>query len=299
MPAFVRRPVTAVAEKYPRTRQPGHLAGLLRDRQSEYDYDPFWQRCLDLGFAVASHSSGMGFIDRASISNYMYNHIGHFAAAGEVLCKSLLMGGVTTRFPELARRPCSKAASPTAPASTPTSSPAGRSADLSSSTTSIRPASTSNSPRISSTRYGGELTEGRLDNLPRTLGMTAPDIEERLRDNFSEMNIERAEDFYDRFVPSFYFGCEADDPITAWAFDDKVNPFGAKIRAFMSTDLGHWDVPDMSEAVAEAYEPVENGLISPRGLPRLRLHQPAPPLRHTQTETSSKEPSSKTPPPKP
>ena len=77
------------------------------------------------------------------------------------------------------------------------------------------------------------------------------------------MNIERAEDFYDRFVPSFYFGCEADDPITAWAFDDKVNPFGAKIRAFMSTDLGHWDVPDMSEAVAEAYEPVENGLISP------------------------------------
>ena len=31
----------------------------------------------------------------------MYNHMGHFAAAGEVLCKSLLMGGVTRRFPTL------------------------------------------------------------------------------------------------------------------------------------------------------------------------------------------------------
>ena len=43
----------------------------------------------------------MGLDDRRSISNYMYNHMGHFAAAGEILCKSLLMGGVTRRFPEL------------------------------------------------------------------------------------------------------------------------------------------------------------------------------------------------------
>ena len=34
-------------------------------------------------------------------SNYVYNHIGHFAAVGEALCKSLLLGGVTRRFPEL------------------------------------------------------------------------------------------------------------------------------------------------------------------------------------------------------
>ena len=31
----------------------------------------------------------------------MHNHMGHFAAAGEVLAKSLLMGGVTYRFPDL------------------------------------------------------------------------------------------------------------------------------------------------------------------------------------------------------
>jgi hypothetical protein len=41
-----------------------------------------------------------------------------------------------------------------------------------------------------------------------------------------------------------------------------VNPFGAKIRAIMSTDLGHWGVPDMKGAVAEAYELVDRGLMS-------------------------------------
>jgi len=261
MPAFVRRPVPAVAEKYPElANQVTWLDSFAID--SEYDYDPFWQRCIDLGFAVASHSSGMGFIDRASISNYMYNHIGHFAAAGEVLCKSLLMGGVTTRFPELRVALLEGGVAHGAriyadiiarwekrgPEQLNHLDPANLDIELAQDLFS---------------RYGGELTEGKLDDLPRTLGLTAPDVEESLKDNFAAMNIERAEDFYDRFIPSFYFGCEADDPVTAWAFDDRVNPFGAKIRAFMSTDLGHWDVPDMSEAVAEAYEPVESGLISP------------------------------------
>lgn len=36
-----------------------------------------------------------------SYSNFVYNHIGHFAAAGEAVCKSLFLGGVTRRFPLL------------------------------------------------------------------------------------------------------------------------------------------------------------------------------------------------------
>ena len=43
----------------------------------------------------------MGWGSRTSISNYMYNHIGHFATAGEALCKALFMSGVTRRFPIL------------------------------------------------------------------------------------------------------------------------------------------------------------------------------------------------------
>ena len=192
----------------------------------------------------------------------MYNHMGHFAAAGEVLCKSLLMGGVTTRFPELR----------VALLEGGVAHGARLYADI---IARWEKRSTENLERLDPAnidvelaydlfnRYGGELTEGKLENLPRTLGMTGPELDPTIKDNFAAMNIERAEDFYDRFVPSFYFGCEADDPITAWAFNDQINPFGAKIRAIMSTDLGHWDVPDMSEAVAEAYEPVETGVLSP------------------------------------
>src|SRR4029079_7241925 len=36
-----------------------------------------------------------------SPSNFVYNHIGHFAAAGEAVCKALFLGGVTRRFPTL------------------------------------------------------------------------------------------------------------------------------------------------------------------------------------------------------
>src|SRR6202011_2517465 len=46
-----------------------------------------------------SPTSGIGF--RASISNFVYNHIGHFAASAESICKALFLGGVTRRFPQL------------------------------------------------------------------------------------------------------------------------------------------------------------------------------------------------------
>ena len=64
------------------------------------------------------------------------------------------------------------------------------------------------------------------------------------------------------FVEPFYFGCEADDPMNAWAFDSKVNPLGAKMKAVFSSDIGHWDVPDMREVVEEAYEMLEHQLMT-------------------------------------
>jgi len=36
-----------------------------------------------------------------------------------------------------------------------------------------------------------------------------------------------------------------------------------QVRAIMSFDLGHWDVTDMTAATTEAYEMVEEGLVSP------------------------------------
>ena len=36
---------------------------------------------------------------------------------------------------------------------------------------------------------------------------------------------------------------------------------GVQIRAMFSSDMGHWDVPDMTEVLGEAYELVDDGLI--------------------------------------
>ena len=64
------------------------------------------------------------------------------------------------------------------------------------------------------------------------------------------------------FEPNFYFGCEADDPCVGLAFDGKYLPFGARLNAIFSSDIGHWDVPDMTTVLAEAYELVEHGLLN-------------------------------------
>ena len=69
---------------------------------SAHDYDPFWARCIELGVAPASHTPGMGWGSRRSISSYNYNHIGSFGASMEAQCKALFMGGVTRRFPRIA-----------------------------------------------------------------------------------------------------------------------------------------------------------------------------------------------------
>ena len=74
--------------------------------------------------------------------------------------------------------------------------------------------------------------------------------------------IERKEDIRDLFVPRYYFGCEADDPVNAWAFNRKANPMNARLNALFSSDIGHFDVPDMTEVVPEAYELVEHGLMT-------------------------------------
>ena len=81
-------------------------------------------------------------------------------------------------------------------------------------------------------------------------------------DEFSRALIETAEDIRDLFVPNFYFGCEADDPLVTWAFADKINPMGAKLKAMIGSDISHWDVVDMTEPVEEAYEMVEHGRIT-------------------------------------
>ena len=61
---------------------------------SPYDYEPFWQRCVDLGVAVTQHSGSPRWSDRASISNFTYNHVGHFAESNHAFARGVFLGGV-------------------------------------------------------------------------------------------------------------------------------------------------------------------------------------------------------------
>ena len=73
--------------------------------------------------------------------------------------------------------------------------------------------------------------------------------------------IKSREDIKSLFVDRFYFGCEADDPINSLAFNTKLSPFGAELGAVFGSDIGHWDVEDLSGVVGEAYELIERGLV--------------------------------------
>ena len=233
---------------------------------SLYDYDPVWAKCDELGVVPTFHSGGRGYALRNSPSNFVYNHVGHFASAGEAVCKALFLGGVTRRFPKLKfafleggvgwacqlyadliehwEKRNREALEET--------NPENLDRDL---------------LRELAKRYGdpkwAEALEGDvvydLAYTPR--GAFATGGVEDL-DDFAACGIEKAEDFKELFARNFYFGCEADDRMNALAFNEMANPFGSRINALFGSDIGHFDVADMAGVLPEAYELVERGLMS-------------------------------------
>jgi predicted TIM-barrel fold metal-dependent hydrolase len=261
MAGHVLRPIPAVARTASKASRYAYwLDTFCLD--SEYDYDPVWAKCIELKVAPTFHSVSMGWGSRTSISNYMYNHIGHFAAAGEALCKALFMSGVTRRFPTLkfAFLECGVgwACSLYADMIGHWEKRNGQAME------NYNPANLNRELLVDLyRRYGGKLVEGKLDQVGKGSGLLAGSKEDpAMLDEWAPCNIEKAEDIRDLFVPNFYFGCEADDSMNASAFNAKVNPFGARLKAVFSSDIGHWDVPDMTEVVEEAYELVEKGVMT-------------------------------------
>jgi hypothetical protein len=51
------------------------------------------------------------------------------------------------------------------------------------------------------------------------------------------------------------------------------NPFGSKLNAIFSSDMGHFDVIDMRHPLPEAFELVEDGHITADNFPRFHLRQ--------------------------
>ena len=229
---------------------------------SVYDYDLVWSKCVELGMMPTFHAGTRGTGFRTSPTNFVYNHIGHFAAAGEAVAKGLFLGGVTRRFPQLKFAFLEGGV--------------GWACSLYSdlighwkkrnrrALEEVNPANLDRAlMRELFERFGSVDLAARLDHstIFDGLGATATGNVKDL-DDFSECGIERAQDICASFTRNFYFGCEADDPTNAWAFNSRVNPYGARIRTLLGSDIGHFDVVNMNEVLAEAYELVEDGLIT-------------------------------------
>ena len=242
---------------------------------SAHDYDPVWQRCLDLGVAPTDHGSSMGWVNRSSPSNYMYNHIGHFAAAGEAFCKALFFGGVTRRFPALkfAFLECGVGW-----ACMLYSDLIGHweKRNFDALVENLDPAKLDQSAFIELIRaHGDARTRSKIDDLngehmfdlwagaaQRSKAGSADAANRGDLDEWAACKIESVDDIRDLFVPNFFFGCEADDRMTAWAFNQKLNPLGARLNAIFSSDIGHWDVQDARDVLVDAYSLVDDGILT-------------------------------------
>ena len=259
----VARPIPALVERG--SDAAGETAWLdLIGIDSAYNYDPVWQRCEELGISPTFHTvgRGLGFGLRASVSNFTYNHIGHFAASAEATCKALFMGGVTRRFPNVkfgfleggVAWACQllvdliehwevrnvEALEAVRPANL----------DLAL----LHELAETYADEAMRAELAQQLTEA--SSKPANTS-PAPGV-----DDFAACEIADLTDIRDLFVDRFWFGCEADDLMNAWAFKGDHNAFGARLNATFGSDIGHFDVSDMSRVLPHAHELVDDGLMS-------------------------------------
>jgi len=73
-------------------------------------------------------------------------------------------------------------------------------------------------------------------------GATIGQEADHVLDDFAAAHLESLDDLRERFTENSYFGCEADDPMTAWANDPRMF---ARLKPLFSSDIGHFDVIDM------------------------------------------------------
>ncbi len=264
--SMIRRQIPAVAEEHPEAASVASWYDVF-GIDSEYDYDPVWAKCVELGFSPTFHSGGRGYGLRVSPSNFCYNHIGHFAVAGEAVCKALFLGGVTRRFPSLKFAfleggvgwACQLYADLIEHWEK-------RKLDA---LEEVNPDNLDvNLLRQLAKSYGSQEivdalqeSEAALDTVRLPTGATEIGGIGNL-DDFSACQIDKKQDFHDLFAKNFYFGCEADDKMNAWAFSRKNLPLGSQMNALFGSDIGHFDVADMTGVLHEAYELVEDGLMN-------------------------------------
>jgi predicted TIM-barrel fold metal-dependent hydrolase len=228
---------------------------------SAHDYDPLWRRCAELGVSPTFHSTGIGFGSRTSPTSYVANHIGNFAAGSEAVCRSLFFGGAMARFPELrfafleggVAWACNLLADVVGHFEKRNRQALDH----------YDPAALDRRALAELlARYGDEPFTTRADRLAQTLSfLSDPDEDPAVLDEWAQSGVTSVADIVEIFTERCFFGCEADDPMNALAFDARINPGGSRLRAMFASDIGHWDVPDFTGVLPEAWELVEDGLV--------------------------------------
>ncbi len=255
---------------------PGHILRIAPDGRtyvdaialdSPFEYDQFWASCVERGVAVTDHSTSLRWPERRSVSNYVANHLGHFAASQHFNCRSTFLGGVPLRFPTLnfafleggigwARNLLSDLVSHWEK----------RNRGALVSTLSPRNLDGDEFVRLYENHATGRLV-GRGKEVIAHPSVFAPftTLDELVTregpvvDDFEASGVRSSQDIAQLFSSRFYFGCEPDDPMTTLAYDTR---FGQSLKAVFSSDVGHFDVPLMDAVLAEAWELVEHGLLN-------------------------------------
>ena len=230
---------------------------------SPYDYDPFWQRCVDLGVAVTQHSGSPRWSDRASITNFTYNHVGHFAESNHAFARGVFLGGVAHRYPSLNFGFMEGGVSWA-------SQMVGDMIEH----WEKRQRSGLQYPKTTDVaelkqyinRYGDARLKANADAIMNNLDAFRPECSveelgkpEHVFDDFEASGVKSKADIRKVFSGNFYFGCEADDRATMWAFDPRM---GVRLRPVFSSDFTHFDVPDFNDVIPEAFEIVEKGFVT-------------------------------------
>ena len=263
IPAGVTRPIPALHREYPDAFPAAYYLDCY-GFESLHDYSPVWEAFQKHNLAVTAHGApGNRYLPlpRRSATNYMYNHILGHAYQQTELCLSLVMGGVPKRYPNLNIAFLEGGA--------------GWACDLihgieehyeKRNSEGIHNYDPGNIDRDLMTKlfeqYGQYSSEKIVPNPDGGAGDGGTARDRADLDEFAASLLTDEHDLAEIFGRRFFFGCEADDRSVYRAVDAKGNAFGLKLRPFFSSDIGHWDVPHISEVLLESHQLVDQGLLT-------------------------------------
>jgi predicted TIM-barrel fold metal-dependent hydrolase len=263
MNAMVSRPAPEVVAEAPHLAQysmaPTSPAIDVGDR-----FDSVWAKCVELGVAPSCHNSFRGRgSTHGSPSNYVFNSIGSFGQGSEYFCRALFFGGVPKRFPEL-KFAFLEGGAGWASQLYNTMFEYWEKRNLEALKKNLDPAKLDVDLLVEMfEKYGNDyLTPERIRAEPHQSINSNLFVPAEELDDFAPTGVGKSEDIRDIFDANFYFGCEADDRLNVVAFDTRINHFGARLNAILGSDIGHWDVPDMTKVLVEAHELVDDGFIN-------------------------------------